>query len=143
MNCCGVFSNPWIVKVYFRMCTAFHLGIICKFIFVWKFNEIPGNFVFLRGKQKSPITNHAEPTLCKECNQKRTAREKLCLFPKSWWNFNAVKYIRIMYSLFSTNKIYCLFVLLKRLIWSQCWRQKAVTSNMGCDGGHANFQLFS
>ena len=29
----------------------------------------PG-FFFLQGKQKSPITNHAKPTLCKECNQK-------------------------------------------------------------------------
>ena len=26
--------------------------------------------LFLQGKQKSPITNHAKPTLCKECNQK-------------------------------------------------------------------------
>ena len=25
---------------------------------------------FLPGKQKFPITNHAKPTLCKECNQK-------------------------------------------------------------------------
>ena len=32
-------------------------------------------FFFLRGKQKSPITNHAKPTLCKECNQKRMERE--------------------------------------------------------------------
>ena len=31
----------------------------------------PGKFFFLRGKQKSPITNHAKPTLYKECHQKR------------------------------------------------------------------------
>ena len=32
--------------------------------------------LFLQGKQKSPITNHAKPTLCKEYNQKCLLRSK-------------------------------------------------------------------
>ena len=53
MKCCGAYSNPRIIKDCFSMYTAFHLG-----------------YFFLRGKQKSPITNHAKPTLCKECEIK-------------------------------------------------------------------------
>ena len=94
MKWCGVYSNPWFIKNGFRMCTAFHLGT-CKFIFIWKVNV----FVFLRGKQKSPITNYAKPTLCKECE----CEKFWCLFPTSWWNFNVVKIIWIFYSLFSTS----------------------------------------
>ena len=32
-----------------------------------------------------------------------------CLFPKSWWNFNVVKIVRIFYSLFSTKYIAFLY----------------------------------
>ena len=79
---------------------------------------------FLQGKKKYLITNHAKPMLCKNVirNTDYGAR-KLCLFTKSWWNFNVVKIIRIFYSLLSI-KIYCLFVSLKRLIWSEYWRHK-------------------
>ena len=44
-----------------------------------------------------------------------------CLFPKSWWNLNVVKIIRIFYSLFSTK--YIAFLLVKCLIWSERWKQ--------------------
>ena len=36
---------------------------------------------FFRGKQKFSIANHAKPTLCKKCNQKRRLRsEKIMMF---------------------------------------------------------------
>ena len=63
MKWCGVYSNPWIIKDCFRMCTALHLGT-CKYIFLWKVNEPSRVFFPL-------ITSHAKPTLCKECNQIR------------------------------------------------------------------------
>ena len=49
---------------------------------------------FLWSKQKSLITNHAKPTLYKECNQKRWLGSEISFFPyimfiaKRSWNIN-------------------------------------------------------
>ena len=56
----------------------------------------PGIF-FLRGKQKSPKTNHAKPTLCKECNHKikgtvsRVAHARLSASEHSRRNFTPLQ----------------------------------------------------
>ena len=71
MMWCGVYSNPWIIKDFFRMCTALHLGTYVNTYICLKGQwPFPGIF-FLRGKQRSPILSDAKPTLRKECNQIR------------------------------------------------------------------------
>ena len=61
---------------------------------------------------------------------------KLCLFPKRWWNFNAVKIISILYPLFSTKYIAFLYY------WSTRFEAnikdiKAIMSFMECDRSRA------
>ena len=52
MKWCGVYSNPWIIKNYCGMCTAFHLGIYGN---LYSFER--SMYFFLWVKQKSPIAD--------------------------------------------------------------------------------------
>ena len=66
-------KNPFFSRNSFRN--------ICKFIFVWKVSgkTFPRNF-FLRGKQKSRITNHARPTLCKDFSSETLTGTRYIIF---------------------------------------------------------------
>ena len=108
MKWCGVYSNPWIIKDCFRMCTAFHLGTyvnlysfersIWKNLFSFELNRNLLLQITLNLRYAKNVIRKAD-----------YGARKLCLFPKTWWNFNVVKIILIFYSLFSTKYIAFLY----------------------------------
>ena len=73
-------------------------NILCKFILIWKVNRTLWLQISINSCYAKNVIRNAD-----------YGARKLCLLPKSWWNFNVGKIIRILYSLFSTKYITFLY----------------------------------